>query len=245
MEKAQAEEARRNAEAEALKPKSRWVPPPKKDMPLSKAAMGVPDNLVDSDYEDEVPPPKPQDMPPEAAPPAELDRESAHQRDNDDQTQKTAESTQAQRGDEGLVSTETADPEWLHHSVSKADAELRLCADGGLSKQGRFLVRTLADRKSEAEYVLSVVFQGACTHHTLEISPTEVQLNGTALPSEVTNLAEVRIHLSSFAIGLFRPFNLEHGLDCRISGDSTTRTNVAIRAHVACCLWYTIKRHIK
>ena len=54
---------------------------------------------------------------------------------------------------------------YLHPGLKKADAEALLLADGGADKPGKFLIRSKGT--STDEFILSVVYKGAATHHTL------------------------------------------------------------------------------
>ena len=55
--------------------------------------------------------------------------------------------------------------DWLFGKVVKADAEEKLLADGGSGVSGKFLVRQKG--ADQDNYILSVIYKGAPTHHAL------------------------------------------------------------------------------
>eukprot|EP00038_Savillea_parva_P012258 m.203347 g.203347 ORF g.203347 m.203347 type:complete len:655 (-) comp22094_c0_seq1:86-2050(-) len=168
MEAAKAEEERRKQEEEALKPKMpRWKPRP---------------------------PAPPTPEPPEPA--AEPDDNHGPVSDDADGNSAPVETGDANDLDALLqeLSEDDAqeeDPAWLHADMTKPQAEDALSADGGLDKEGHFLVRPLPGRETDDEFVVSVVFRSMCTHHMLKMKPSQAELNGAALPDSIETLEEV------------------------------------------------------
>lgn len=82
--------------------------------------------------------------------------------------------------------------EFFHGPLKKADAESKLSADGGLEKAGKFLIRSKG--QSKTDYILSVVYKGAPTHHSLvrESEGAEFKLNNQ--PTGKTKLGDVIEH---------------------------------------------------
>ena len=54
---------------------------------------------------------------------------------------------------------------FFHGAIKKGAADALLSADDGLSDAGKFLIRSKGD--SVTDFILSVVYKGAATHHTL------------------------------------------------------------------------------
>jgi hypothetical protein len=78
---------------------------------------------------------------------------------------------------------------WFHGPIKKTEADALLEAGGGFSNSGKFLIRQKGS--STNDFILSVVYKGAGTHHVLnrESDGAELLLNKTG--TGCTTIAEV------------------------------------------------------
>lgn len=230
MDADQAEAERRQAEAEARKPKKRWTAPPPIEVQLSKAAMGIPDDIVDTDSEDESNAPsttrpeklniKPQVAAMNIA--AKPVDDTTHTRPQKPIPVQSADEVVAdapemaevveKAGVEVVKEDDVPDrPAWFHWRCTKADAETKLTADGGLEKPGHFLIRMLGDRERDTEYIVSVIFRGVCTHHKLDIGEEGALLNNSTLPEDVTSIETVHsLRVTTYVVLLYCCRQLNH-----------------------------------
>lgn len=73
--------------------------------------------------------------------------------------------------------------------IKKGEADKLLSADGGLETKGKFLIRSKGD--STTDFILSIVYKGAATHHALvrDGEGSEFKLNKQ--PTGTTTHAEL------------------------------------------------------
>ena len=89
-------------------------------------------------------------------------------------------------------------PAFLHQGIKKSVADGLLMADGGDKITGKFLIRTkteMPDPNDHVEFVLSVIYKGKATHHTIKRDAPGAALVLNGNKSDFTDLAELMDHL--------------------------------------------------
>ena len=81
------------------------------------------------------------------------------------------------------------DSPFFHGPIKKAAADALLSADGGLDVKGKFLIRSKG--ASTTEFILSVVYKGAGTHHVLARPAEGEMFTLNKQPTDATTLADL------------------------------------------------------
>jgi len=88
------------------------------------------------------------------------------------------------------ASQSSAKDDFVHASLSKDAANKLLIANGGASVSGKFLIR---QKGNSEDYVLSVIYKGTPTHHSIQKSEGEFLVNKQ--PTGASTIADVVEHL--------------------------------------------------
>jgi len=72
-----------------------------------------------------------------------------------------------------------------------------LLANGGAEDTGKFLIRKSVDKSGEEKAIVSVIYKGKPTHHTVTISQEGGDLAINKSPTGATNLVEVQCPIPS------------------------------------------------
>ena len=78
---------------------------------------------------------------------------------------------------------------YFHGGIKKAAADALLSANGGLETKGKFLIRSKGD--STTDFILSIVYKGAATHHQLARPGEGEMFTLNKQPTDATTLADL------------------------------------------------------